>query len=114
MKRELLAALSAIIAIVAALLIGDALATRIKPNEKTLNTMFLIHRRILMYAAQCGHPPKTLEELPDLQGYNCELVDAWKRKVDYQVIDGNIVELTSTTALVRAPPAARQVGQFDV
>ncbi len=48
-----------------------------------------------MYAAKNGYPPRSLEELPQLQGYDNRLMDGWGRKIEYGVIDGKIVELTS-------------------
>jgi hypothetical protein len=79
----------------AVVVLTQSLVTRPRRTEKTWTTMFFIHRRILIYAAQHGHPPQTLEDLPTLPGYSNELVDAWNRKIKYEIVGGNIVELSS-------------------
>jgi Type II secretion system (T2SS), protein G len=84
-----------LMAVAAIVIASELLVTRAKPREMTLTTMFVIHRRILLYAAEHGDHPKSLDDLPNLQGYDNRLVDAWNRRIDYRIIDGDIVELTS-------------------
>ncbi len=75
--------------------VADCAATRPPRREATLSRMFFIHRRILMYAHEHHHAPEALEELPSVEGYDNRLVDAWNRKIDYRIIDGDIAELRS-------------------
>jgi hypothetical protein len=66
-----------------------------KPHEMTLTRMFGVKKRILIYSAQNVRPPARLEDLPPLDGYDNELVDASGRVIEYHVDDNEIVSLSS-------------------
>ncbi len=85
----------AVVGTVVVYLLAESAVTRPSPEDETLTTIFVIHERILMYAAENGRVPKSLDELPELPDKSNKLVDGWSHRILYRVIDAKTVELAS-------------------
>jgi hypothetical protein len=56
--------------------------------------MQVIKRRILRYASTNGTLPTALDQLPRMEGYDNEVVDAWGKPIDLHIKDDKVT-LTS-------------------
>jgi hypothetical protein len=73
---------------------GELLVTRIPPRSNTVGTMHMMKRRILRYASAHNAAPTSVDQLPLIEGYWNDVVDAWNRPILLK-IEGNEATLTS-------------------
>jgi hypothetical protein len=66
----------------------------IPSRSLTANRMHGMKRRVIRFAEAHGHLPATVDELPELQGFDNSVRDGWWRKITMSV-DGNRVTFTS-------------------
>ena len=64
------------------------------PDSSTTTAMYVLKRRILHYAKANNTLPTSLDELPELEGFNNRNTDGWGLKINMQ-IDGTEVSLIS-------------------
>jgi hypothetical protein len=92
MKRIIIASL-----ILVTILVGVAFAfvETIPARDATYTTMNLLKYRILVYARDHAQLPADLSVLPSRPGFTDRNLDAWGRKILYQVDSSGIVTLKS-------------------
>ena len=75
---------------------GWMLLTQIcgRPRAMTYTHMHVMKRRVIRFAEANGHLPATVDELPEIPGYDNSVRDGWGRKITMSV-DGNRVTFTS-------------------
>jgi hypothetical protein len=73
------------------LLLFDTVSNR----TATENTMWMVKRRILLYARQNSRLPETLDALPILPKYDNSIKDAWGNTLQLEIHNGEIVTLRS-------------------
>jgi len=67
----------------------------IPPRVLTATRMWVVKRRILQYAHSHNQLPRSLSELPIMQGYDNDVEDEWGRMITYEVSPSGLVTLTS-------------------
>lgn len=67
----------------------------IPPRSLTVTHMEILKRRLLRYAQLHGELPKSLADLPKLEGYDNGVQDGWKRDIIYEVSRLGVVTLRS-------------------
>lgn len=75
-----------------------SLVDRIPPRALTATTMWVCKRRIIRYAREHGNLPANLNGLPIMEGYVNQTTDAWGEPLQYEVQQGDIVQLKSLGA----------------
>jgi hypothetical protein len=81
-KRQIII-LAVLCGVVAALLFG--LVDVIPPRALTLTRMYVLKRRVLLYAQSHNELPQSLEVLPEMEGYDNSIRDAWNRNILFEV-----------------------------
>jgi hypothetical protein len=68
---------------------------RIPPRGLTATRMWGIKRRILEFAVSHNQLPRSLDNLPIMQGYDNSISDEWGRPITYKFSPLGLVTLTS-------------------
>ena len=64
------------------------------PDSSTTTTMYVLKRRILHFAKENNKLPNTIDELPEIEGFDNRDTDGWGWKIKMK-IDGSEVSLIS-------------------
>ncbi len=67
----------------------------IPPRSLTATRMWVVKRRILRYAHSHNQLPRSLSDLPIMQGFVNDIRDEWGRVIAYAVSPSGLVTLTS-------------------
>ena len=67
------------------------------PSKKstTRTTMWVVKRRILIFARQNNHLPHSLLDISLIPGFNDKIKDAWGRPLQYEINDNDTITLKS-------------------
>jgi hypothetical protein len=85
----------ALVLIAATGFIAFLLVDTVSKETATRSTMWVVKRRILLYAHENNHLPHSLAEIPMLPRHNNSIKDAWGRPLGYQINDDKTVTLIS-------------------
>jgi hypothetical protein len=66
----------------------------IPAGDLTVTRMHAMKRRVIRFAKAHGHLPATVDELPEIQGFDDSVYDGWWRKIT-MTVDGSRVTFTS-------------------
>ena len=122
MKRVLIlfGAVAAVI-VSAAVFVVDS---NIPPRALTASRMQVLKRRVLQYARAHGELPRSLVDLPAIEGYDGGIRDGWRRTILFEV-SSNVVTFRSLgrdgapggsgddTDIVRSFPARDAQGRWS-
>ena len=91
MKRVLI-----VFAAVAAVIVSEAVfvVDSIPPRALTATRMQVLKRRVLQYARAHGELPRSLVDLPAVEGYDGSIRDGWSRTILFEV-SSNLVTFRS-------------------
>ncbi len=68
---------------------------KIPPRSLTVTRMHVVKRRVLQYAHSHNELPKSLSQLPKMQGYDNSVQDSWNHELVYEVDSVGNVTLKS-------------------
>jgi hypothetical protein len=92
--RSLIVTLGALQLLAACVLVGHFRYRPNRPRAWTGGTMWCMKRRVIRFAEAHGHLPASMDELPEIPGFDNSLRDAWGRRIAMS-INGTQVTFTS-------------------
>lgn len=85
----------ALLMLVATGIFSYFLSDRVSDQTVTRTTMWVVKRRILVYAHQNNQLPKSLANIPTLPRFDNSIKDAWGRSLQYQINENKTITLKS-------------------